>query len=309
MDVDKKKYTCYLKKIKTLSLNNDIKIPVIGLGTGVISLGGIKSMIADVMIRNGVQTRNARKLKKVLINAPLMGCVMFDTSRAYGKSEQILGKTIKKYNREELFIITKLSNADQRNGDIRKALMTSMRILDVDYIDLYLMHWPQTDTYLESWLRMEEIYKEGFVKAIGVSNFNQHHLENLLSVASVVPAVNEFERHPLLNQRQLIQYCETLGIKVIAYTPIGRMHEKLRNNQTLINLSQKYNKTIAQIILRWHLQQGIITIPHTLKENRITEYMSIFDFELAANELDDIDNINGDLRLRYDPDNCDFTKL
>lgn len=304
-----KKVNLNVKNDHKFTLNNNVQIPTIGIGTGIISLVGVKSIIVDVVIRKGEQTKNAYKLKKVINRAPKVGCFMFDTSKAYGKSEYILGKSVKRFNRKDMFIITKLTNTDQRKGDVRKAFMHSMKALGVDYIDLYLIHWPQTDTYINCWLQMQELYNEGLVKAIGVSNFHKQHLDNLLSVATVVPAVNEFERHPLLNQKELVQYCENLGIKVIAYTPIGRMHKNLQNNHVLLNLSQKYNKTIPQIILRWHNQQGIITIPHTLKVRRLEEYMDIFDFELLAEEIDDINNINENLRLRYDPDNCDFSKL
>ncbi len=299
-------------KIGTVSyfeLNNGIPIPSIGIGTGIIYLSGIRSILADLVKRQGVQIKNAIKLKKVISSSLKAKCSMFDTSRAYGMSEKMLRFALKEKNREELFIITKLMNCDQKKDNIRNALFTSMKQLGVEYVDIYLIHWPQTDTYIDCWLEMEELYKEGLIRAIGVSNFHQHHLDNLLSVATVVPAVNEFERHPLLNQKPLIKYCEDLGIKVIAYTPIGRMHEKLKNNNILIKLAKKYSKTIAQIILRWDFQQGIITIPHTLKTERIKEYMAIFDFNLTNVELNEIDSINENLRLRYDPDNCDFSKL
>lgn len=294
---------------KTCKLNNGIFIPFVGFGTGIISLYGFKSIIADIIKRRANQSINAIKLKQVLSRALNIKYSMFDTSRAYGMSERILGSVIKKRKREEVFIITKLMNRDQRKGNVRNALLVSMKELGVSYIDLYLLHWPQTDTYIECWLEMEELYKEGLIRAIGVSNFHEHHLEKLISVASVVPAVNEIERHPLLNQKSLIKYCENLGIKIIAYTPIGRMHEKLRTNYILNELAEKYNKSIAQIILRWHLQQGIIAIPYTSKIKRIKEYLDVYDFNLLKSELNKIDSINENLRLRHNPDNCDFSKL
>ena len=294
---------------RVISLNNNVEMPLIGIGTGIISLGGTKSIIADIVLRKGKQVKNSYNLKKVIEEAIASNCIMFDTSKAYGKSEQILGKAIKKHERKNMFIITKLTNEDQRKGNVRQALMDSMKTMGVDYIDLFLMHWPQTDTYINCWLQMEELYKEGLVRAIGVSNFHKHHLDKLLSVASVVPTVNEIERHPLLNQEELISYCENHGIRIIAYTPIGRMHEKLKCNKTLIHLSSKYQKTIAQIILRWHLQQEIVSIPHTFKVERVREYVNIFDFELSEDDMIEINEINENFRLRYDPDNCDFSKL
>lgn len=294
---------------RVISLNNDVEIPLIGIGTGIISLGGTKSVIADIVLRRGKEVKNACKLKKVIQEALALNCIMFDTSKAYGKSEQILGNAIKEHKRKNVFVITKLTNTDQRKGNVRQALIDSMKTMGVDYIDLFLMHWPQTDTYLNCWVQMEELYKEGLVRAIGVSNFHKHHLDKLLSIASVVPAINEIERHPLLSQEELINYCEKHGIRIIAYTPIGRMHEKLNTNPTLIDLSRKHQKTIAQIILRWHFQQEVISIPHTFKVERLREYINIFDFELSEDDMIEINNINENFRLRYNPDNCDFSKL
>lgn len=290
-------------------LNNGIDIPVMGLGTGVVKIGFGRSLIVDLIRNKGAKTINAINLKKAISKSKNYGITMYDTSRAYGKSEKLLGKAIKNRKREDIFIITKISNKDQRIGDVRRSLQKSLDELKTNYVDLYLLHWPQTDTFIDCWLQMEELYKEGLVKAIGVSNFHKHHLEELLSVATIAPAVNEVEIHPLMNQKPLIQYCESLGIKVIAYTPIGRMHEKLKNNETLKEISVKYNKSIAQVILKWHVQQSIIPIPNTTKYYRVKEYVNIFDFNLTSNELMEIENIDEGLRLRYDPDNCDFSKL
>lgn len=293
---------------RIIILNNRVEMPLNGIGTGIVSLGGFKSILADVILRKGKEVIKAYKLKRVLEKATSLNCMMFDTSKAYGKSEKILGKAIKD-NRRDAFIITKLTNSDQRKGNVREALLESMRALQVDYVDLFLMHWPQTETYLECWIQMEQLYKEGLVRAIGVSNFHQHHLEKLLEIATVVPVVNEIERHPLFNQKELINYCRSNAIDIIAYTPIGRMHDKIKENPILQSLSKKYDKSIAQIILRWHFQQKIISIPHTLKVERMKEYSEIFDFEISYEDMERINGINENMRLRYDPDNCDFSKL
>jgi len=285
------------EKMKVFTLNNGLEIPVIGVGTAPI-IGNKISIISQSL-----------KQFNIGLQAPTLGCTLFDTSAAYNFSERILGYSLKLKKRSKLFIITKLCNRDQRDGDVRKALLESMKKLQTDYIDLYLMHWPNPGTYLDCWKQMEGLYKEGLARAIGVCNFHEHHLEKLLSAGTIVPAINQFERHPLLSQKPLIKYCENVGIKVMAYTPIGRMHEKLKNNGILIRLSKKYNKTIAQIILRWHYQQSIITIPRTTKTKRIRENINIFDFSFSNEEIESIDSINENLRLRYDPDNCDFTKL
>lgn len=298
-----------VKYSDSLVLNTGIEIPKIGIGTGIVSLGFGRSVVKDLFLNNGKEIKKQIDLTNVIHESIRNGCLLFDTASAYGKSEYILGKAIKRFSREKVFIISKLSNSDQRKGNVRNALMQSLKAMNLKYLDLYLLHWPQTDTFLNSWAQMEELFEEGLVRSIGVSNFHKHHLEELGSIAHVMPAVNEFECHPLLSQKELIKYCSTLGIKVIAYTPIGRMHANLKDNTVLLSLSKKYDKSIAQIILRWHFQNNIITIPHTLKVERVREYLDIYDFKLSEEEILLIDSINQDLRLRFDPDNCDFSKL
>lgn len=297
------------KNNKSFLLNNGVEIPAIGMGTGLIRLNGFRSIIGDIVKRHGKEIRESNNLYNILKYSVNQGGRLFDTSRAYGKSEEILGNAIKDFNRDKIFIITKLSNTDQRSGDIRKALLKSMNALGVEYIDLYLIHWPQPETYLNSWIQLEDLYKEGLVKAIGVSNFHKHHIEKLLSVATIMPTVNEIEVHPLMNQKPLVKYCQELGIRVVAYTPLGRMHDKILNNTNLIEIAHQKKRTVSQIILRWHYQNDIISIPHTKKTSRFNEYMDIFDFSLSDDEMIKINEINENHRLRFDPDNCDFSKL
>lgn len=239
-----------------------------------------------------------------------IGYQAIDTSAAYNNEKLIKwGIKLSRKRREELFITTRVSNHQQYDGNIRESLLKSMKSLGVDYIDLYMFHWPVTNVFINTWSQMEAIYKEGLVKSIGVANCHQHHLEMLLASASVVPAVNQFEVHPLFTQKPLIAYCKSKGILVEAYTPIGRNHEKLVKNKELQNISYKYNKTIPQIILRWHFQNEIIPVPRSFNSKRLKQNISIFDFELSSAEMTRINSINIDLRLRFDPDNCDFTRL
>lgn len=276
--------------MKYIKLNNSIKMPIIGIGTYPL---------------------NRIALIKTIINAYRFGCRSFDTSASYG-NERWLGlslKILKFFGAKDIFITTKLSNSFQKRGDVRKALEGSMKKLGVKQIDLYLMHWPNPETYLEAWKQMEILYKEGLVKAIGVCNFHEHHLEKLLEIAEVIPVINQVELHPLLSQKPLRQYCESKGIQIQAYSPVARMDPKLIEHYVLIELSKKYNKTVPQIILRWDIQQNIIAIPKSGNNQRIKENLDIFDFELIEEEMNQIDNINEDYRVRHNPDSIDFLKV
>lgn len=278
-----------ITSMKTFQLNNKSKIPVIGLGT---------------------YPMNNLELIKVIRKSVKLGYRSFDTATAYS-NERFVGYGIKfsGVKRKELFISTKLSNAQQRSGEIESALKDSLKRLKLDYVDLYLMHWPNPETYIESWIKMEKLYKKGLAKAIGVCNFHKHHLEKLLEVASVIPAVNQIEVHPLLNQDELVSYCKSKGILVEAYTPLARMDNRLVSNETLIQIARKYDKKISQIVLRWDYQRGIVTIPKSNKVERLKDNINIFDFSLTEEEMIAINNVNINLRLRHNPDNCDFTKL
>lgn len=275
--------------MNTFLLNNGIDIPAIGLGTFPMKR---YELVATV--------------RKAIKNNYLL----FDTANAYG-NEKFLGLAIKltKKKREDLFVTTKLSNSQQRNGNIRKSLKDSLKLLRLDYIDLYLMHWPNPDTFLESWKQMEILYEEGLCKAIGVCNFHQHHLEQLLKIANVIPSVNQIELHPLLSQKLLIEYCKSKNILVQAYSPLARMHEDLIFNPVITSLSKKYEKTAVQIILRWIFQQGISSVPKTSTNKRLKSNINIFDFKITDIDMDLINQINKNFRVRYNPDNCDFNKL
>ncbi|MDD3296101.1 MAG: aldo/keto reductase [Candidatus Omnitrophica bacterium] len=306
-----------IKKEKTI-LNNGIEIPPIILGTAHPlhdkKLAQGKGKICNCLIRifyNKIYSKFL-VLKQVvaIAGAIKMGYRAIDTSAAYGNEKFIKwGIKLSGIKRRELFITTRVSNQQQWKGHIKKSLLESMRALGVDYVDLYMFHWPVTDVFIATWRQMESVYEEGLVKYIGVANCHQHHLEKLLAGALVVPAINQFEIHPLMTQKPLIAYCMSKGIAVEAYTPIGRNHEKLMRNDILKKLSKKYNKTIPQIILRWHYQNRIISVPRSTSFKHLKENLCIFNFELTPEEMKKIDSINTDLRLRYNPDDCDFNKL
>lgn len=273
-----------------VDLNNGLKMPIIGLGTYPL---------------------NRFDLINAMRYAYQAGCTSFDTSAAY-ENERWLGlgvKVLKLFGSESLFITTKLSNFDQRKGNVRKALLGSMSRLGVKYLDLYLMHWPNPKTYLDSWKQMEDLYEEGLVGAIGVCNFHEHHLINLLDLAKYKPVINQIELHPLLTQVPLRELCRKEGIKIQSYSPVARMDKKLIENQILIDLSCKYNKTVPQIILRWNIQNGLLVIPKSGNKDRIRENFDVFDFELQDEDIKKVDGLNEDYRVRYNPDTVDYTMV
>jgi len=276
--------------MESIKLHNNMKMPIIGLGT--FPLNGLA-------------------LVRTVLTAYQNGCISFDTSSSYG-NERWLGfslKLIKLLGAKNIFITTKLSNSSQRKGNVRKALHESMKKLRVKQLDLYLMHWPNSETYLNSWKEMEELYKEGLVKAIGVCNFHQHHLEELLEIAEVIPVINQIELHPLLSQEPLRNYCQSKKIQIQAYSPIARMDSKLIDHEILVKIAKKYKKTVPQIILRWDMEHGIITIPKSGNKQRIKENLETFDFKLTKEDVMNIDSINEDYRVRYNPDTVDYSKV
>lgn len=262
--------------------------------------------------KNGFKNHKQFKLDvsahKVIKAAMKNNRCCFDASRAYGGAEYVLGKALKRYDRSKYFIVTKLRNKDQYQGDIRAAFEKSLSELGTSYVDLYLMHWPVTDLFVKNWKEIEKLYEEGLCRAIGVCNCNIHHLETLKRSANFFPMVNQFECHPLFTQDELRNYCKENNIQVMAYTPTARMDDRILKTD-LVPIAKKYGKTIAQIILRWHQQIGNIPVVNTNCIKHMVENTQIYDFELTQEEVNQILKININSRLRYDPDNCDFRKL
>jgi diketogulonate reductase-like aldo/keto reductase len=223
----------------------------------------------------------------------------------------LLGEAIRKSGvpREEIFITTRVSNKAQMNHKVREQFMSFIKNLGVDYVDLLQFHWPVTGLYLDTWREMEKLKDEGLVKHLGVANCHQHHLEEIFKICKHRPEVGQFEIHPLFTQKQLIQYYKDNGIVVEAYTPIARYDDRLVRLPLLKRLEKKYNKTFVQIILRWHIQNGVIPLVRSMSNKHQMENFSIFDFELSSEDMAAIDSININSRLRYDPDNCDFSIL
>lgn len=266
-----------------VKLNNDVEIPELGLGV-------YKIEDADV--------------ERVVHTAIAAGYRAIDTAWFY-KNEKALGAALKtlNINREDLFITTKLWNDFQGYDATIKAFNDSLESLQLTYIDMYLIHWPcpADGLFIETYKALETLYKEGKIKAIGVCNFKEHHLDQLLAETEVVPAVNQVEFHPLFNQKALQAYCESKGIKLMAWSPLMRGGEWL-NNADLQSIADQYNKTVAQVIIKWHLQQGRLVIPKSQNDNRIRENFDVFDFELSDEDLAKIDQLNTDERQFRDPD-------
>lgn len=267
-----------------------------------------KSYRVKTFLKNQTQYRKDRALPRAVKTAYDHGLRMYDTSRAYGGSEYVIGKSLKGRERSSFVVVTKLCNTDQYRGDVRAALEKSLSELRMDYIDLYLMHWPVPEHYVDSWRQMEALYEEGLCKAIGVCNFSIHHLEDLRKNTDIMPMVNQFECHPLFTQKELRDYCNQNGIQVMAYTSTARNDDRLRNT-ILAEVAQDKGKSVTQVILRWHQQVGNIPIVNSSNPKHILENIDIQDFSLTDDEIRAVEEININSRLRYDPDNCDFRKI
>jgi len=269
----------------TVTLHNGVKMPRFGLGVFKVQEGQEVIDSVKAAIKNGY--------------------ISIDTAAVYGNEEGV-GQAIQESgaNREKLFITTKVWNADQGYDSTLAAFETSLKKLGLDYIDLYLIHWPVKGKYKETWKALEKLYKDGKVKAIGVSNFHIHHLEDLLEDAEIAPMVNQIELHPLLSQKEIRNYCKEKNIVVEAWSPLAQ--GQLLDNEVLAEIAAAHNKSVAQIILRWDIQNDIVTIPKSIKESRIIENASIFDFELSIEEIEKINALNKNERVGPDPDNFDF---
>ncbi|GGJ73385.1 diketogulonate reductase-like aldo/keto reductase [Anoxybacillus voinovskiensis] len=267
-------------------LHNGVKMPWVGLGV--------------YKVQEGEEVVQAVK------TALEIGYRHIDTAAFY-QNEEGVGRAVKESGvpREELFITTKVWNSDQGYDTTLKAFEESLKKLDLAYIDLYLVHWPVKGKYKETYKALEKLYKDGLVRAIGVSNFQIHHLQDLMETCEIKPMVNQVEYHPRLTQKALHMFCKENGIQLEAWSPLMRGGELL-NEPVLVEIGKKYGKTPAQVILRWDLQNEVVTIPKSVTPQRIKENADIFDFELTAEEMEAIDLLNQEKRIGPDPDNFNF---
>lgn len=228
-----------------------------------------------------------------------------DTAALY-QNEKGVGEAIKQHpiDRKDIFVTSKVWNSDQGYDKTLYAFDNSLEKLGFDYLDLYLVHWPVKTKYKDTWRALEYLYKQGRVKAIGVSNFLKNQLEDLLGSVEIVPMVNQMEFHPYLVQQQLIDFCNEKNIQYEAWSPL--MQGKIFKINEFSNMAKKYNKTIAQLILRWNLQKGVITIPKSIKQERIISNAQIFDFTISDEDMKIIDRQDKNHRVGADPDNFNF---
>lgn len=269
----------------TWELSNGVRMPYFGLGVW--------------KAEDGKEVINAVKW------ALAAGYRHIDTAKAYDNEEGV-GKAIKEsgISREDIFLTSKLWNSDQGYEATLEAFEKTLSRLDTDYLDLYLIHWPVEGKYKDTWRALEKLYKDGKIKAIGVSNFLEHHLKDLMQDAEIKPMVDQLEFHPWLVQKDLQNFCKKNGIQYEAWSPL--MQGKAFKNETLKQLGEKYGKSPAHIVLRWDLQNGVITIPKSTSKDHIESNAAIFDFELTEEDMQTINVLDKHERIGPDPDNFDF---
>ncbi len=242
--------------------------------------------------------------EQIVLDALEVGYRHIDTAMIY-RNEAAVGRAIAKSGipRDELFVTTKLWNSDQGADTTADALATSLQLLGLDYVDLYLIHWPAPlrDEYVASWLALEGLHREGLAKAIGVSNFEPEHLERVLEEGAIVPAINQVELHPAFQQRKLRAFQEPRGIITEAWGPLGQGKYDLAELPGLQDIAESQGKSIQQIVLRWHLQEGVVVFPKTVRKERMIENLSVFDFELSEAEMEAMAAMDADRRVGTHP--------
>jgi diketogulonate reductase-like aldo/keto reductase len=251
------------------------------------------------------QIKDGDEVEKAILAGLELGYRLIDTASIYG-NEVGVGRAIQKSGipRDQLFVTSKLWNADIRLGQEAEAFQKTMDRLNLDYLDLYLVHWPIANRLIEPWKALEKIYMSKRVRSIGLSNYKIHHLELLLKNTDILPVLNQVELHPLLQQTDLRSYCASKGILVQAWSPL--MQGQFQGIRELDIIAEKYSKSIPQIILRWHLQENILVIPKSKDPTRLAENADIFDFSLDLGDMKMIRQLNRDQRFGPDPDHIDF---
>ena len=258
----------------------------------------------------GTYDMDRKTLQNVLLAGTSYGIRCIDTARDY-HNEHMVGTAVKivlrknGLKREDLFITTKIGNSQQDIGNISEQIDISLKSLQTDYVDLWLMHWPRPGRYIDTWHEMEKVYRSGKVRAIGVCNFRERHLHALIeSGISILPMVMQIEYHPLRTIKPMIALCNEHHIQVEAYSPLCLMVQRLVENEKLNSIALKYDKTVPQIILRWHVQQGIIPVFKSATPHRLKENISIYDFAITSDEMEIIFAMNEDYKFHPESINC-----
>lgn len=272
-----------MAEIPSITLNNGVEMPQVGLGVFQVP---------------SEQTRAA------VTSALEAGYHSIDTAAVYGNEAEV-GEAIARsgVRRDELFVTTKLWNSDQGYDETVRAFERSLAKLGMDYVDLYLIHWPmpEVDRYRDTWRAFEKLHADGRIRAIGVSNFKPHHLDRLAESSDVMPAVNQIELHPYLQQAESRRYHAEHGIVTEAWAPIGQ-GGGLLDDPAITKLAEKHGRTPAQIVLRWHVQLGNVVIPKSVTPSRIRENLDLFGFSLDDDDMATIGDLNRDERIGPDPD-------
>ena len=270
----------------TTTLNNGVEIPQVGIGVFLIPAAETKAAVASALE---------------------IGYRHIDTASAYG-NEEAVGEAISEsgISRDDLFVTTKCWNNEQGYDQAQAAYHASLDRLGLDYVDLYLIHWPvpARGRFLETWQALEKLYADGRVRSVGVSNFQPHHLQRLLDETGTVPAINQVELHPYLTQQNLRAFHEEHGIVTEAWSPIARGGELL-TDRTVTALAEKYGVTPAQMVLRWHLELGNVIIPKSVRPERMAANIDLFRFELAADDVATLSALDRGRRVGPDPDTFD----
>jgi diketogulonate reductase-like aldo/keto reductase len=266
-------------------LHNGIEMPYLGLGV--------------------FETPEGQEIINAIHWALESGYRHVDTATLY-MNEKGVGEAIRTsgIKREEIFITTKVWNSDHGYKKTLDACQKSLDLMKLDYIDLYLIHWPVKDKYVETWDALQFLYEKKMVKAIGVSNFLEHHIDDILKTKGIVPMVNQVEFHPYAVQPNLLDYCKKHNIQFEAWTPL--MKGKVNEVPVITEIAKKYDKTPIQVVLRWDLQKDVVTIPKSVHKDRIISNAQIFDFELTPEDIKKIDSLDRSERIGAHPDTFDF---
>ncbi len=269
----------------TFELHNGVQMPYFGLGV--------------YLSKDGNEVIHAVK------DALNHGYRHIDTASIYDNEEGV-GQGIREseVDRKDVFLVSKVWNNDQGYDATLRAFDASLKRLGTDYLDLYLIHWPKGELSKDTWKALERLYKEKRVRSIGVSNFLKHHLEDLLPSVEIVPMVNQMEFHPYLVQQELLDFCNANNIQYEAWSPLMQGH--IFDLEVMKEMAHRYNKTIAQIVLRWDLQKGVVTIPKSSKKERIIANADLFDFEISEADMKALNALDRGKRFGPDPDNFDF---
>lgn len=271
-------------KIPEVMLNDGVAIPQLGLGVW--------------------QAKDGDQVKQAVLAALNAGYRLIDTAAMYG-NEKGVGEAIRESGipREEIKVTTKLWNGSHGHDSAIKAFNTSLDTLGLDYIDLYLIHWPvpKQNMYVETWHALEALKQSGRVTSIGVCNFTVQHLERLRAESSTIPAINQIELHPRLQQQELRDYCKAHSIQVESWSPLGGSGGDLLDDPLLAEIATTYQKSPAQIVIRWHIQLGLVVIPKSVHTERITQNADVFDFELSEQDMQKISTLNTNTRRGPDP--------